>query len=176
MTARSARLAAMLWLRAIVFSVLVPGFVAVWAPRRLLGPQPLGPGLWRAGWLVVAAGAAVYLRCLVSFVRARGTPAIFFTRPLRALLGEEPRTLVRAGLYRYSRNPMYVGVLAVVFGQAIAYASALVAAYGVAMFVFFHGVVTLFEEPHLRRRDPESYRRYRAAVPRWIGLPRGSRA
>ena len=165
----------MLWLRAIVFSVLVPGFVAVWMPQTILGPRPLQPGLWRAGWLAVAAGAAVYGWCLLSFLRAHGTPAIFFTRPLRALLGEEPETLVRSGLYRCSRNPMYVGVLAVVFGQAILYASASVAAYGVAMFAFFHLVVALIEEPHLRRRDAGSFDRYRAEVPRWIGLPRGNR-
>jgi len=161
----------MLWLRAIVFSVLVPGFVAVWLPQQLIGPAGLHAGFWRAGWLVVAAGTAIYSRCLLSFLEADGTPAIFFTRRLRAVLGEEPRTLVRGGLYRYSRNPMYVGVLAVIFGQAFLYASAPVAMYGAAVFVFFHLVVTLIEEPHLRKRDADSFERYRRAVQRWIGLP-----
>ncbi len=165
----------MLWMRAIVFSVLVPGLVAVWLPLNILGPKPLQPGVWRGGWLLVAAGAAVYLRCLLSFVRAHGTPAIFFSRHLRMLIGEEPRSLVRGGLYRYSRNPMYVGVLAVLVGEAILYASTALAAYGLAVFGFFYLIVTRFEEPHLRRRDGESFEQYRREVPRWIGLPRWQR-
>ena len=149
MTERSGRLSTMLWLRAIVFSVLVPGVVAVWVPQRLLGTAGLHTGFYRVGWLAVAAGAAIYLWCLLSFLEAHGTPAIFFTRPLRALLGEEPQSLVRGGMYRYSRNPMYVGVLMVVFGQAIVYASGPVALYG--------------------------FEHYRSEVPRWIRLPGGSR-
>src|SRR2546427_10525595 len=43
------------------------------------------------------------------------TPAIFFSRRLRLLIGEEPGGLVSGGLYRFSRNPMYFGVLMVVF-------------------------------------------------------------
>jgi len=170
-TERSGRLSTMLWLRGIVFSVLIPGFVAVWMPQRLLGSKALQGGPWTAGWLLVDGGTAVYLWCLLSFLAAHGTPAIFFTRPLRALLGEEPQALVRGGLYRYSRNPMYVGMLGIVFGQAILYASRSVAVYGVSLAACFHLVVTLIEEPHLRRRDAESFARYRREVPRWIGLP-----
>ena len=167
---RSGRLSTMLWLRAIVFSALVPGIVAVWAPQRICAARPLQPAFWRAGWLLVAIGAVMYASCLRSFVKARGTPAIFFSRPLRGLVGQEPQVLVRGGLYRHSRNPMYVAVLAVVFGQALLYASWPVAVYGAALFAFFCGVVTLVEEPHLRLRDAESFESYRREVPRWIGF------
>jgi protein-S-isoprenylcysteine O-methyltransferase Ste14 len=95
---------------------------------------------------------------------------MFFTRHLRAIWGEEPPSLVRSGLYRYSRNPMYVGVLAAIFGQAIIFGSGAVALYGLLMIVFFHLIVTLVEEPHLRRRDPQAFARYAAEVPRWIGF------
>jgi len=118
------------------------------------------------------AGSAIYFRCLLSFLARNGTPAIFFTRSLRSVLGEEPRTLVRGGLYRHSRNPMYVGVLAVVFGQAILLASGPIAIYGIALFAGFHVVVTFIEEPHLKARDPEAFEAYTRTTPRWIGIPR----
>jgi protein-S-isoprenylcysteine O-methyltransferase Ste14 len=57
------------------------------------------------------------------------------------LIGEQPPKLVRQGLYRISRNPMYVGVLIAVFGQALIFASEAVALYGVALWLCFHAVV-----------------------------------
>jgi protein-S-isoprenylcysteine O-methyltransferase Ste14 len=159
----------MLWLRAAIFSVLVPGAVALYVPW-VIGPQSLASGWWRLGWCLVLAGAAVYLRCLLSFVASQGTPAIFFTRQLRALWGEEPRRLVRSSLYRYSRNPMYGGVIAVILGQALLRASWRIALYGACMFVFFHSIVTLVEEPHLRARDPQGFDTYCRATPRWLGI------
>ena len=77
-------------------------------------------------------------------------PAIFFTRPFRFLIGEEPAGLVSGGLYRFSRNPMYVGVLLAVFGRAMLFKSAPLAAYGCTVFACFHVIVVLVDEPHLR--------------------------
>jgi protein-S-isoprenylcysteine O-methyltransferase Ste14 len=162
----------MLKLRAVLFTVLVPGSVAVLVPWTIYAGAALAGGWWRAGWLLVIAGSAIYLRCLLSFLAENGTPAIFFTRALRSVLGEEPGTLVRSGLYRYSRNPMYVGVLAVVFGQAILFASLALTVYGVLLFVAFDIVVAFLEEPHLKARDPFAFEAYARATPRWIGMRR----
>jgi protein-S-isoprenylcysteine O-methyltransferase Ste14 len=98
-----------------------------------------------------------------------GTPAIFFTRRLRFVLGEEPPKLVRRGLYRLSRNPMYVGVLLAVFGQALIFASPQVAFYGAVLWLCFHIVVVFLEEPHLREERGASYDEYCRQVPRWLG-------
>jgi protein-S-isoprenylcysteine O-methyltransferase Ste14 len=162
----------MLWLRGLVFVVLVPGLVAVYVPQWIQGTAPMRGGAWQLGWVLVIAGAAFALAGMLGFLLAGGTPAIFFTRGLRFLWGEEPKSLVGAGVYRYSRNPMYTGVVAVILGQAILFASIRVAIYGIAMSAFFHGVVTLVEEPHLRRRDPEKFARFEKEVPRWIGVTR----
>ena len=121
-----------------------------------------------AGWLPVAAGASIYSVCLLGFLTAGGTPAIFFTRHLRFLIGEEPRRLVEGGLYRVSRNPMYIGVLLVVFGQAILFGSERLAEYGLAVAVIFHLVVVYVEEPHLRRERGASYQEYCRRVRRWL--------
>jgi protein-S-isoprenylcysteine O-methyltransferase Ste14 len=160
----------MLWVRGLIFAVVVPGVVAVFVPQRIRGTALVRGGLWQASWILIAAGAIFALAGMIDFLRSGGTPAIFFTRGLRFLWGEEPGSLVRGGVYRYSRNPMYAGVLAVIFGQAMLFASARLALYGATMFVLFHAVVTLVEEPHLRRRDPEKFAQFEKEIPRWIRM------
>jgi protein-S-isoprenylcysteine O-methyltransferase Ste14 len=118
----------------------------------------------------------VYLLCLLRFLAAGGTPAIYFVRHLRAVIGESPPWLVERGLYRISRNPMYVGVLLVVIGQAIVFASAATARYAVALALTFHLVVVLLEEPHLRQEHGPAYDDYCRRVPRWLGRLRHSPA
>lgn len=165
----------LLWLRGLIFTALVPYVVAKTLPAMIDPGAKMRGGMANSGWVLIVAGTLVYFACLLRFLASGGTPAIFFTRPLRALLGEEPPTLVAAGLYRYSRNPMYVGVLTAIFGQAILFASWPVAAYGCAAFATFHLVVVTLEEPHLRATRGESYKRYCGQVPRWLGRP-GMRA
>ena len=165
----------MLWVRGLIFTFLVPAVVGIFLPSVVDPRVQRHGGIWDAGWLVVAAGTLIYAFCLIRFLAAGGTPAIFFTRHLRLLIGEEPARLVSDGLYRFSRNPMYVGVLLVVFGQAVLFVSPLIVAYGCALFLFFHLIVVFVEEPHLRERRGPSYELYCRTVPRWLGLPSGRR-
>ena len=162
----------LLWLRGLVFTLLVPVVVGFYVPSTFLAGRHLQPGAWQAGWILVILGAATYLVCLIQFLTAGGTPAIFFARHLRFLIGEEPTAVVRQGIYRISRNPMYLGVLTAIFGQAILYRSRQVAAYGLIVWVFFHLVVVFLEEPHLRATRGEEYERYCHQSPRWLGLGR----
>jgi protein-S-isoprenylcysteine O-methyltransferase Ste14 len=162
----------MLWVRGIIFTVLGPVVIGSWLPSVIDPRAHRQPGVYNIGWLVVAAGALIYALCLLRFLAAGGTPAIFFTRHLRFVIGEEPEQLVSSGLYRFSRNPMYLGVLLAVFGQAVAFASLHIAAYGLALFAGFHLVVVLIEEPHLRAKRGPSYELYCQTVPRWLGIPR----
>jgi protein-S-isoprenylcysteine O-methyltransferase Ste14 len=154
-------------LKNLLFTVLVPGTVAGLVPHGILSSA----GQWRwPGWgplpvlgaLVFTAGLSIYARCVIDFARARGTPA-----PI-----DPPKQLVVRGLYRYSRNPMYVGVLSVILGQALFFASARLALYAAAVFCAFHAFVLFYEEPALRRRFGPSHDRLCARVPRWLGRPR----
>jgi protein-S-isoprenylcysteine O-methyltransferase Ste14 len=162
----------MLWLRGLLFTLLVPAVVGGLVPMLLLDRREPAPGWARSGWLLVGAGGLVYLACLLRFLAAGGTPAIFFTRGLRSVIGEEPGRLVGDGLYRYSRNPMYLGVVMVVFGMAVVFLSAAVAIYGAALWLALHFVVVFVEEPHLRRERGADYDAYCRRVPRWLGRPR----
>lgn len=166
----------MLWLRGLLFTLLVPAMVAVVVPSAVHPGARLQGGAWHAGWVLIAAGTATYILCLLRFLAAGGTPAIWFTRRLRLLIGEEPAALISAGLYRYSRNPMYVGVLLVIFGQAIVCKSMPLALYGLVVFLVFHCTVVFGEEPHLRATRGPSYELYCRAVPRWLGLRRHAKA
>jgi protein-S-isoprenylcysteine O-methyltransferase Ste14 len=158
------------WIRGIIFTVLVPGTIAVYIPLRMSERLTPRGGLWDIGWLLIGAGTLGYLWCFLRFLMSGGTPAIFFTRPVKFLLGEEPGRLVQEGLYRYSRNPMYVSVLLVVFGQALRLPSWPIAEYGLFVALGFHLVVVAFEEPHLREERGPSYEEYCRHVPRWIGI------
>ena len=104
-------------------------------------------------------GGAIYAWCVFDFASfGRGTPL-----PLDA-----PKKLVRRGLYRYSRNPMYVGVLTVIFGWADLYRSTAILLYGLVVALCFYSFVVFGEEPRLRKRFGNDYEQYCAEVPRWL--------
>jgi len=161
----------MLWLRGLLFTL---GPCLFWGlvPYLLSGSRTLQPGLWRLGWIPLCLGIAVYLSCLFNFLAAHGTPAPFFTRHMRGVIGEEPTGLVCAGLYRFSRNPMYVGMLFVILGEALLFASSWVALYGLASWILVHLGVVRVEEPHLRAKHGQAFDDYCRRVPRWLGVPK----
>lgn len=155
-----------MWLvfKNLIFTVLVPGTVAGYLPITLAGRATLLPDRWglpeAGGLLLLATGASVYGWCVRDFARtARSTPMIF----------DPPQRIVARGLYRWVRNPMYLGVLTTILGWAALYRSSTVLLYaGIAAFTFGAVVVPLLEEPDLSRRFGEAYDEYRRAVPRWI--------
>jgi protein-S-isoprenylcysteine O-methyltransferase Ste14 len=158
-----------LWTRGLVFTALVPLVIGGWLPAAVDPTRRAAGGAANAGWVLIAGGAAIYIVCFTRFLASGGTPAIFFTRHARAIIGEEPPRLVQGRLYSMSRNPMYVGVVLAVVGQAIVFASRAIAVYGAFLWLLFHLVVVALEEPHLRARYDERYEAYCRRVPRWLG-------
>ena len=162
----------LLFLKNLVFTILVPGTVAVVIPYRIVSQAPHG-SVFEPLRLVCAApafliGAPMYFWCLWDFaVVGRGTPA-----PI-----DPPRQLIVRGLYRYVRNPIYLGVLLVIVGWAVASGSRRVFVYGIAVALLFHAFVFLVEEPLLRRRFGSAYEAYCGTVRRWLpGRPKGRAA
>lgn len=154
----------MVYAKTLLFTVLVPGTVVGLVPhwiRAATGAAPAGTLLRALALLIALAGIAIYLWCALDFARAAGTPA-----PI-----DPPRELVARGLYRYSRNPMYVGVLSLIAAQALFFASPGTLLYAALLFLLFHSFVVLYEEPTLARSFGAAYQRYRASVPRWIPRP-----
>ncbi|HVG28420.1 MAG TPA: isoprenylcysteine carboxylmethyltransferase family protein [Pyrinomonadaceae bacterium] len=149
-------------LKTLIFTVLIPGTVTILLPSLLLppapAPRPFTP-LNYLGVLAVALGACVYFWCAWDFATAgRGTPL-----PL-----DPPKELVVRGLYRHVRNPMYSGVLSILFGESLLFGSRALAVYALGFLVAYTLIVLFYEEPVLRRKFGEPYERYCRAVPRWL--------
>jgi protein-S-isoprenylcysteine O-methyltransferase Ste14 len=155
-------------LRTLLFTLIVPGTVAGLVPYWLRGGHPFlggtGAPPWRlwGGGIALLLGGLIYARTAWDFaMTGHGTPSP----------ADPPRTLVARGLYRYSRNPMYVGVLLLVLGQAALAWSGGILVYAIVLAIAFHVRVVVAEEPALRKSFGAEYERYTARVPRWFGTP-----
>ena len=153
----------MLWLRTLLFTLLVPGTVLGLVPLALVnsrwGPHFDLGAAHLIGLALVLPGVAIIVWCFIDFVRrGHGTPAPY----------DPPRRLVIVGLYKQIRNPQYVGVILVALGEAVLSGRALLFAYAVFLAIAYHLFVRLYEEPALRRTFGEEYVRYCAAVSRWL--------
>jgi protein-S-isoprenylcysteine O-methyltransferase Ste14 len=152
--------------RNVVFTVVVPGVGAIVLPWWILTSRGSPPALAvPVASMVIAVGAALYITCLWLFARiGRGTPGPW----------DAPRRLVTAGPYRWVRNPIYLGALLVVVGEAWLFLAPALLAYAMVMALAVHLFVVGYEEPTLRRTFGDAYREYLATVPRWIPRrPRG---
>lgn len=112
-----------------------------------------------AAGLMIAIGLGPLLESIVRFVVVgRGTlvPAV------------PTQHLVVSGLYRYVRNPMYVGVLTVIAGEALLLGSRGMLVYWGCAWLTMHVFVCLYEEQKLARTFGEEYARFKRNVPRWI--------
>jgi len=149
----------MVW-RALLAFLALPGMVAGVAPWLIAAADPwAGPGAPWAGGALYGLGALSVAACAVEFYRAgRGTLAPW----------SPPKALVTGGLYRWTRNPMYLGVVVAVAGAAVAAGSPLAALYAAALAFAFHARVTLHEEPWLALRFPDEWRAYEMRTPRWL--------
>jgi len=155
-----------IFLKSAFFAMLLPGTVTVLIPWLILhhAHASLQWSLRRLPALaILAVGVIILMRCIWDFaVSGRGTLA-----PV-----DPPKHLVVRGLYRYVRNPMYIGLVLVLLGEAWFFRSgALLVQAGIA-FALVHGFVLLYEEPHLRRQFGSDYVSYCHGVNRW--LPRKS--
>jgi protein-S-isoprenylcysteine O-methyltransferase Ste14 len=154
----------MLALRSLLYTIALPGTVIVLIPYLIASaqgdriPQPWGP-LQVVGLVAALVGATILLRCIWEFmVTGRGTLA-----PV-----DPPTELVVRGLYRYVRNPMYLGAFTLMLGEAALFESVAVLLYAVAWFVIINLIVYFHEEPVLGRRFGDSYQRYTESVRRWV--------
>jgi len=148
-------------LKSLLFLLVAPGLVAGYIPLALLrrGPQlETGALAWLAFPLWLIGGVAI-LWCFWDFTfKGRGTPA-----PI-----DPPKELVASGLYRFVRNPIYVGLVLILIGHFFYFGYWWLLLYAALCFLVFHLFVTAYEEPTLRTKFGASYEDYLGRVPRWI--------
>jgi protein-S-isoprenylcysteine O-methyltransferase Ste14 len=153
-----------LFLRNLFFTILQPGMVAGLVPYLLAREK------WVTAFDVITlrttggiflflAGFLIMIYCIVRFAtEGKGTlsPA------------DPTRKLVVSGLYKFSRNPMYIGVMLMLIGEAVTTGSQTLWIYALIIFICFHAFILLHEEPRLKKVFGESYEAYRKEVRRWI--------
>jgi protein-S-isoprenylcysteine O-methyltransferase Ste14 len=123
-------------------------------PAAMIVPAPLS----YTGAAVIAAGIAMIVWSRRAF-QAAATPITPFT---------ESTALIRHGLYRWTRNPMYLGAVLLVSGVAILLGSLTPLLVAVAFAVVLQEGFIQHEEQLLEHRFGEEYRTYRRSVRRWL--------
>jgi protein-S-isoprenylcysteine O-methyltransferase Ste14 len=130
-------------LKSLLFLIVAPGMVAGYIPLALLRRgQQIEAGVFAylafPLWLI---GSVIVLWSFWNFLlEGRGTPA-----PI-----DPPKELVATGFYRYVRNPMYVGVLAIIIGHFLWFGYWNLLIYAIVVFVGFNTFVAYYEEPTLK--------------------------
>lgn len=149
--------------RAITYAALFIGLVLIYVPAQLLpGSSLIRPAIFAApqiaGMIIGAIGAVIAFWCIFTFAfLGKGTPAPF----------DPPRRLVRAGPYRFVRNPMYIGAALALLGAALFYTSWPILIYAALFLLAMHLFVIAYEEPTLRRTFGAEYETYCRQVGRW---------
>ncbi len=126
-----------------------------WPMPTLPGP----PGAVRAaGILLALAGAAVAASAVRTFVRAGTSPNP--TRPTAALALNGP--------YRFTRNPMYLGLAIASAGVAVVFDAIWPLVLIPVAVLLVTRFVIMREERYLEAKFGDAYRQYRARVRRWV--------
>lgn len=151
----------------VVLPVTVTILVPTWIARRfsvsLAFPDSFFGSLGvAAGLACLALGVTLFVACLRRFAgEGEGTLAPW----------DPPRALVVSGPYRYVRNPMISGVIAVLLGEALVLRSLPHLAWALLFAGLNLVYIPLMEEPDLRRRFGDAYQRYCENVPRIVPRP-----
>ncbi len=153
------RTSGLFWRAALAFLAL-PTVVAFIVPLLL---APHGLRFHRAALPITALGLALLLWCVRDFYVAGGGMLAPWA---------PPKHLVQVGLYRVSRNPMYLAVLVILIGWAVGFGSLALTLYAAIVAIAFYLRVVTYEEPVLARTFGADWLGYRARVPRWLVVPR----
>ena len=135
---------------------VIAGLVLDW-----LAPLPFLPEDWPAGLL----GAVVFVLALVLAIWAIDT----MTRAGTNVPTNRPTTaIVEGGPYRFTRNPIYMGMFGGLIGLGIAFDNPWLLAMLVPFALVIRYGVVAREEAYLERTFGDAYRGYRRRVRRWL--------
>jgi protein-S-isoprenylcysteine O-methyltransferase Ste14 len=148
-----------MFIRALISFITLPGIIAVIAPLLIAYFDPWNRNYWSPGIFIIFIGTLILLWCVRDFYAiGKGTIAPWYP----------PKKLVVLGLYRFVRNPMYVGVLLLVLGWSLYFCSPLLFLYVIILAIGFHLRVVRNEEPWLQTHFGSNWELYQQEVPRWL--------
>ncbi|MCJ7545398.1 MAG: isoprenylcysteine carboxylmethyltransferase family protein [Deltaproteobacteria bacterium] len=146
-------------IKALLAFLALPGIFGILMPVALGIADPWRSTGYFAGAVVIALGVIVLIWCVRDFyISGKGTLAPW----------APPRKLVIIGLYKYTRNPMYIGVLLIVSGITLFAGSPIVLGYFVLLALGFHLRVIWHEEMWLATHFGVEWIKYKESVSRWL--------
>ncbi|NCO97164.1 MAG: isoprenylcysteine carboxylmethyltransferase family protein [Candidatus Aenigmarchaeota archaeon] len=141
------------------FFMLIIPFLLIYLNARINLPVFSNLFFTIVGLFLIFIGTAVFLYCSGLFIKiGKGTPA-----PI-----EPPKKLVIKGLYKFTRNPIYLGYMSIFFGEFFIFGQFLLLVYFILSISLIHFYVVCREEPLLKRRFGKDYIEYMKRVPRWF--------
>ena len=139
-----------IWLIVLVVAALLANWLL--EPPVLLKYAPAGVALVILGIAVAASGRLTF--------KARGAEIFPWS--------EKHSTLVATGPFRFTRNPMYLGLVTIGLGAALWAGTWLMWLVPIVLFTLDNFIIIPFEEKSMERAYGDEYRAYRAHVRRWI--------
>lgn len=136
------------------FVGLIPWLISGWEFHE---PLPYWVAAQIVGVLLICAGLIPAVHAFVQFVKAGGTPM-----PIAPT-----QHLVVSGFNQYVRNPMYVGLLTAIVGEALLFGQFSLLLYAAVTWAVTASFVRWYEEPTLSRQFGAEYESYRRAVHAW---------
>ncbi|HEY4518494.1 MAG TPA: isoprenylcysteine carboxylmethyltransferase family protein [Candidatus Paceibacterota bacterium] len=124
----------------------------------------LGLANYKSTWSL-AGGVVILLIGLFFRLWASYT---FYSNDLKVLALKPQSKIVQSGPYRYTRNPLYVGIILILLGWTLILGSKAGLVAVVLSVILFHLDLTLSGEKELENKFGEEYRQYKLKVPRWF--------
>jgi len=93
-------------------------------------------------------------------------------RSLRKISAMEVSRLITTGIYRWSRNPQFLGFYLTLLGLSLLGRSRYALLLAIIAIVYCHDYIVKVEEPYLERIFKEEYRAYKSRTPRYLGTPK----
>jgi protein-S-isoprenylcysteine O-methyltransferase Ste14 len=135
-----------------IYSILFFAMVAY----SVFLPLELGTVWFYAGFVIYLLGVIIETMAMLNF----------FTTAV-----DKP---VNKGIYRFSRNPMYLGMFLIFLGTSIACVSLIFLMLTIIFMILSH-VVVVYEERFCTQKYGDSYQEYLNRIPRWIGIPKSNK-
>jgi len=151
-------------LKTILSAMIFGGLLLVLLPLLFISANiylgfPVIKDLQLLGVILILSGFLLVGYCISLFFRiGQGTP----------VPAEPPKKLVIRGIYKYSRNPIYIAWFVVLVGEFLTLGYVLQLVYAIITLIFFNFLVIYVEEPKLKSRFGKEYLEYIKTVPRWL--------
>jgi protein-S-isoprenylcysteine O-methyltransferase Ste14 len=140
--------------------VLIAAALLMWFASRSITAEPFGSWRFYPGAALIVLGIAIAVSGRLAFARAGTT-----INPVNI---DSATVLVRRGVFSYTRNPMYLGMAAVLIGLALVFGKLWLFLGPVCFALYIHYFQILPEERAMAAKFGRAYEEYRLLVRRWI--------